>query len=76
VVASVLVRTLAFAAFLGLGIAWMADHDPVLAILWVASFAVAALATIWYALTDEARAGLSQIGDVVPWPSKDFRDYL
>jgi hypothetical protein len=74
-VASVLVRTLAFVAFLGFGIAWMADHDQVLAILWVASFAVAALATIWYALTDEARAGLSQIGDVVPWPSKDFRDY-
>ncbi len=75
-VASILVRTAAFGAFLGLGIAWMADHDQVLAVLWVASFVVAAFVTIWYALTDEARAGLSQVGDVVPWPSKDFRDYL
>ncbi len=75
-VASVLMRIFAFGAFLGLGIAWMADHDQVLAILWVASFVFAALVTIWYALTDEARAGLSQVGDVVPWPSRDFRDYL
>lgn len=75
-VASLLIRAVAFGAFLGLGIAWMADHDQVLAVLWVASFVVAALVTIWYALTDEARAGLSQVGDLVPWPSKDFRDYL
>lgn len=75
-VASLIVRAATFAAFLGLGIAWMADHDQVLAVLWVASFVVAALVTIWYALTDEARAGLSQVGDLVPWPSKDFRDYL
>lgn len=75
-VVSVLVRALAFAAFLGLGIAWMANHDEVLAVLWIVSFAVAALVTIWYALTDEARAGLSQVGDLVPWPSKDHRDYV
>jgi hypothetical protein len=76
VVVSVLLRGLAFVAFLGLGIAWMADHDDVLGVLWVVSFAVVALLTIWYALTDEARAGLSQVGDLVPWPSKDHRDYL
>lgn len=73
---SVLVRAVAFAAFLGLGVAWMADHDDVLGVLWIASFAVAAVVTIWYALTDEARAGLSQVGDLIPWPSKDHRDYL
>jgi hypothetical protein len=75
-IASILLRTAAFGAFLGLGIAWMADHDTVVATLWVIAFAVAALLTIWYALTDEARAGLSQVGDLVPWPSKDHRDYL
>jgi len=75
-IASILVRAAAFAAFLAFGIAWMSDHGHVMAVLWVLSFAVAALVTIWYALTDEARAGLSQVGDVIPWPSKDFRDYL
>jgi len=75
-VASVLVRIVGPTAFLGLGVAWMADHDDVIGVLWVASFAFAALVTIWYALTDEARAGLSQVGDLVPWPSKDHRDYL
>ena len=74
--ASVLLRAVAFVAFLGLGIAWMADHNEVLGVLWVVSFVFAALVTIWYALTDEARAGLSQVGDLVPWPSKDHRDYL
>jgi hypothetical protein len=76
VLVSVLVRAAAFATFLGLGIAWMAGHDDVVGILWIISFFVAALVTIWYALTDEARAGLSQVGDVVPWPSRNFRDYL
>lgn len=75
-VVSVLVRAFAVAAFVGLGIAWMADHDDVIAILWVVSFVFAAVVTIWYALTDEARAGLSQVGDLVPWPSKDHRDYV
>jgi hypothetical protein len=54
----------------------MADHDHVIGVLWVISFAFAAIVTIWYALTDEARAGLSQVGDLMPWPSKDYRDYL
>jgi hypothetical protein len=76
VVVSVLIRAFAFAAFLGFGIAWMADHDHVLGVLWIVSFAFAALVTVWYALTDEARAGLSQVGDLIPWPSRDHRDYL
>jgi len=76
VLLSVLIRAAAFVAFLGLGIAWMADHDEVLGVLWVVSFVFAAVVTVWYALTDEARAGLSQVGDLVPWPSKDYRDYL
>ena len=75
-VTSILIRAVAFLAFTGLGIAWMSDHDSVLAVLWTASFAVVAVSTLWYALTDEARAGLSQVGEMVPWPSKDHRDYL
>lgn len=74
VVLSVLIRAFAFVAFLGLGIAWMADSDHLLAVLWIVSFAVVALVTIWYAFSDEARAGLSQVGDLVPRSSRDHRD--
>lgn len=75
-IVSVIVRALALAAFVGLGIAWMADHDETVGTLWVCSFVVAAVVTLWYALSDEARAGASQLADMLPWPSKEPRDYL
>jgi phosphate starvation-inducible membrane PsiE len=75
-IVSIVVRTLALAAFVGLGIAWMADHDDAVGTLWVCSFVVAAVVTLWYALSDEARAGVSQLADMIPWPSKDPRDYM
>ncbi|MCW3007417.1 MAG: hypothetical protein JWP17_2043 [Solirubrobacterales bacterium] len=73
---SFLLRATAFVAFVVLGIVWMSGHDAVVEVLWIASFVVAAVTTFWYSLTGEARAGLSQIGDMVPWPSRNFRDYL
>jgi hypothetical protein len=69
-------RVIAVGAFVGLGIAWMSSHDDVVELLWIASFVVAAIGTLWYSLTDEARAGLSQLGDMIPWPSRNHRDYL
>ncbi|MBX5442471.1 MAG: hypothetical protein IRZ32_13220 [Solirubrobacteraceae bacterium] len=75
-IASIVVRGLALVAFVAFGIAWMADRDHAVGVLWACSFAVAALVTLWYALSDEARAGLSQLADMIPWPSKDPRDYL
>lgn len=74
-IVSLLVRATFLIAFVVLGVVWMSDHDTVVEILWIAAFVLAALTTAWYSLTDAARAGLSQVGDMIPWPSRNYRDY-
>jgi steroid 5-alpha reductase family enzyme len=75
-IASIVVRATFLIAFVVLGIVWMSGHDDVVEVAWIASFVLAALSTAWYSLTDEARAGVSQVGDMIPWPSRNFRDYI
>lgn len=75
-IASIVIRATFLIAFVVLGIVWMSGHDSVVEVMWIASFVLAALTTAWYSFTDEARAGLSQLGDMIPWPSRNFRDYV
>jgi hypothetical protein len=75
-IASIVIRATFLIAFVVLGIVWMSGHDDVVEVAWIASFVLAALSTAWYSLTGEARAGVSQVGDMIPWPSRNFRDYI
>jgi hypothetical protein len=74
-IASIVIRATLLIAFVVLGVVWMSGHDSVVEVMWIATFVLAALSCAWYSLTDEARAGLSQVGDMIPWPSRNFRDY-
>jgi steroid 5-alpha reductase family enzyme len=74
-IASLVIRATFLIAFVVLGVVWMSGHDSVVEVMWIISFVLAAVSSAWYSLTDAARAGLSQLGDMVPWPSRNFRDY-
>jgi hypothetical protein len=74
--ASIIWRGAGFAAFTGFGIAWATDHDDVLAVLWVLSFAWLVGATLWYSVPVEDRLRVRGLWDVLPGPSKNPDDYM
>jgi hypothetical protein len=72
---SLLLRLVAVAAFVVLGIVWSSERTETLAVLWSVSFAFVAVLAVWADLEPRMRPTLSGLWAALPGPSKNPDDY-
>lgn len=72
---SLLLRIVAFTAFVVFGIIWSSEQTATFAWLWGASFVVVAVLAVWADLEPRMRPTLSGIWASVPGPSTNPEDY-